>query len=86
MSPRRRTAGPAPDEPAPDERSDLVAADESTEDTQFTLTQRPQTLDEYDVGQGSLIEGLRIALEAARNRGEPVEHILLDGPPGLAST
>ena len=86
MSPRRRTAGASADEPTPDERSELVAADESTEDTQFTLTQRPDTLAEYDVGQGRLIEGLRIALEAARNRDEPVEHILLDGPPGLGKT
>jgi Holliday junction DNA helicase RuvB len=56
------------------------------EDKDFTLTQRPATLAEYDVGQGRLIEGLRIALEAARKRGEPVEHILLDGPPGLGKT
>ncbi len=47
---------------------------------------RPQTLEEYDVGQEHLIEQLRIAIAAARQRGDVLEHILFDGPPGLGKT
>ncbi len=46
---------------------------------------RPTTLDEY-IGQPQLVERLRIAIAAARQRGEPLEHILLHGPPGLGKT
>jgi Holliday junction DNA helicase RuvB len=46
---------------------------------------RPQTLDEF-VGQSRVIENLRIALAAARMRGEPVDHVLLSGLPGLGKT
>lgn len=46
---------------------------------------RPQRLGEY-VGQQDLVEKLLIALEAARQRTEPMEHVLLHGPPGLGKT
>jgi len=46
---------------------------------------RPQRLDEY-VGQGDLIERLAITLQAVRQRDEPMEHVLLHGPPGLGKT
>src|SRR5919107_1039573 len=46
---------------------------------------RPQKFDQY-VGQESLIRKLRIAVEAARGRKEPVDHMLLHGPPGLGKT
>lgn len=46
---------------------------------------RPRTLAEY-VGQEKVKENLRIYLEAARLRGEPMDHILLYGPPGLGKT
>jgi Holliday junction DNA helicase RuvB len=46
---------------------------------------RPRTLEGY-IGQRDLIEKLRIALQAARQRGEPLEHLLLYGPPGLGKT
>ncbi|MFQ5429307.1 MAG: Holliday junction branch migration DNA helicase RuvB [Phycisphaerae bacterium] len=46
---------------------------------------RPRRFDEW-VGQGGVIEQLRIALDAARKRDEPLEHVLLDGPPGLGKT
>jgi Holliday junction DNA helicase RuvB len=48
-------------------------------------TLRPQSLDEF-VGQESLREQLRIAVEAARGRGEPLDHLLFHGPPGLGKT
>jgi holliday junction DNA helicase RuvB len=46
---------------------------------------RPKRLDEC-IGQGAVREQLSIALDAARQRDEPVDHILLDGPPGLGKT
>lgn len=61
-------------EPSTDQRDEVVA-----------LSLRPQSLDEY-IGQDKLIEKLRIALTAARQRGEPMEHVLLHGPPGLGKT
>jgi Holliday junction DNA helicase RuvB len=46
---------------------------------------RPRTLDEF-VGQAQLTEHLRIVLEAARKRRQPVDHLLFAGPPGLGKT
>ena len=46
---------------------------------------RPQTFDEY-VGQERLKRNLRLAIEAAKKRGEPIDHVLLYGPPGLGKT
>lgn len=48
-------------------------------------TLRPQNLDEY-IGQEDVVANLRVYLQAARQRGEPVDHILLSGPPGLGKT
>ena len=46
---------------------------------------RPRSLSEYD-GQERVVDNLKICLEAARSRGEPLDHILLHGPPGLGKT
>ena len=46
---------------------------------------RPQTLSEY-IGQAKTRENLGVFLAAARNRGEPLDHVLLTGPPGLGKT
>ena len=54
-------------------------------DEQVAVSLRPKTLDEY-VGQASLVERLTIALGAARQRNEAMEHVLLHGPPGLGKT
>ena len=48
-------------------------------------TLRPKTLEDY-IGQEKVKENLKIYLEAARRRGEPMDHILLYGPPGLGKT
>ncbi len=53
------------------------------EDDEPTL--RPRTLDEF-IGQEELKEKLRISVEAARRRQEPLDHVLLAGPPGLGKT
>ena len=55
------------------------------DDERFNVTLRPRTLDEC-IGMEDLLEKLRIAIAAARQRNEPMEHVLLDGPPGLGKT
>jgi Holliday junction DNA helicase RuvB len=54
-----------------------------TDDIEFSL--RPKTLNEY-IGQDKVKENLAIFIEAARKRGEPLDHVLLYGPPGLGKT
>jgi holliday junction DNA helicase RuvB len=56
-----------------------------TSDRELDRSLRPQSLDEF-VGQESLREQLRIAIEAARARGEALDHLLFHGPPGLGKT
>ncbi len=64
-----------------------IISSESTghEEEQVNYALRPRLLDEV-VGQRQVIEQLKIALEAAKGRGEAMEHVLLDGPPGLGKT
>ena len=63
-----------------------MTSPESTEaDYDLELTLRPKTLKEY-VGQQKVKENLSIYIEAARRRGEPLDHVLLYGPPGLGKT
>jgi len=57
----------------------------SKEEEGFNRSLRPPTLEEY-VGQKKVVEKLAIALQAARQRGEPLEHALFYGPPGLGKT
>ncbi len=59
--------------------------DARSDDEQFDVTLRPRLLSEY-IGQHQVRENLGILLEAARRRDEPVEHVLLCGPPGLGKT
>ena len=66
-------------------RDRLISGAESTGDEPVDVALRPERLDEM-VGQRHVIEKLRIAIDAAKKRGEPLEHILLDGPPGLGKT
>ncbi|GAC1658409.1 MAG: Holliday junction branch migration DNA helicase RuvB [Candidatus Dormibacteraceae bacterium] len=67
------------------EEERLVGPAAVPEDDQLDATLRPRNLGEY-VGQEQVREQLGIQLEAARRRGEPVEHVLLAGPPGLGKT
>ena len=64
---------------------DISAHDDDGAEQQIEVTLRPQTFDEY-VGQERLKRNLRLAIEAAKKRGEPIDHVLLYGPPGLGKT
>ena len=67
----------------PDDR--LVTAARADEDVQYETGLRPRTLDEY-IGQDRLRENLHVAITAARQRGEALDHVLLYGPPGRGKT
>jgi len=62
-----------------------VEADATLEDVVYGATLRPRTFEDY-VGQGQIVENLRIAIAAAKARGETLEHVLFSGPPGLGKT
>ena len=63
----------------------LVSGRPADEDARFDLSLRPQRLSEY-VGQPQVVKNLQVAIEAARNRGEALDHVLLFGPPGVGKT
>ncbi|MBQ8610836.1 MAG: Holliday junction branch migration DNA helicase RuvB [Oscillospiraceae bacterium] len=63
--------------------SRLVSPDAMMGDAEYSL--RPHTLEEY-IGQEKAKDNLSIYLEAAKMRGEPLDHLLLYGPPGLGKT
>src|SRR6267142_2659341 len=63
----------------------LVTAARVDEDAQYEAGLRPRRLDEY-IGQDRIRENLQVAIAAARQRGEPLDHVLLHGPPGLGKT
>lgn len=56
-----------------------------SEDAQVEVSLRPRTLNDY-VGQEKVKENLKIYIDAAKGRGEPMDHVLLYGPPGLGKT
>jgi Holliday junction DNA helicase RuvB len=63
----------------------LVSARPLDDDVRFDQSLRPKSLDEY-VGQAPVVANLRVAIEAARSRGEALDHVLLFGPPGVGKT
>src|SRR5215813_1809613 len=63
----------------------IITGSMAEEETTFELSLRPRVLAEY-IGQQSVKENLAVAIQAARKRGEPLDHILLYGPPGLGKT
>ncbi len=63
----------------------LVSASRAEEEQGFELKLRPRWLGEF-IGQSKAKEQLAIALEAAKSRGEALDHVLLFGPPGLGKT
>ena len=58
---------------------------EDRQEERLENTLRPQTLDEY-IGQEKVKENMKIYIEAAKKRGEPLDHCLFYGPPGLGKT
>jgi Holliday junction DNA helicase RuvB len=86
VSVRKKTVGPAPP-PADDDGSARVVSPAAAagEDDADAATLRPRTFDDY-VGQAQIVDNLKIAIDAAKRRGEPLEHVLFSGPPGLGKT
>lgn len=67
------------------EHDRLTSAEPASEDRVFDRAIRPKTLDDF-VGQPDLKQQMRIFIEAARRRGEALDHVLIFGPPGLGKT
>lgn len=63
----------------------IVSTNETNDDAQIEYSLRPKTLDEY-IGQVKAKENMKVFIEAAKMRGEPLDHVLLYGPPGLGKT
>jgi len=63
----------------------ITNSDEQQDDEVLNVTLRPQRMEEY-VGQEKIRKNLRLFIEAAKKRGEPIEHVLLYGPAGLGKT
>jgi Holliday junction DNA helicase RuvB len=63
----------------------LVNASSQADEVQYEAGLRPRTLDEY-IGQDRVREQLHVAITAAKQRGEALDHVLLYGPPGLGKT
>lgn len=63
----------------------LVEPEETIEEEFVGATLRPRSFDEY-VGQTNVVDNLKIAIDAAKRRGESLEHVLFYGPPGLGKT
>ncbi len=63
----------------------LIPSITDESEARFENSLRPKTLDEY-IGQEKVKENMKIYIEAAKKRGEPLDHVLLYGPPGLGKT
>jgi len=63
----------------------MVTAARVDDDAQYEAGLRPRRLDDY-IGQDRIRENLHVAIAAAKQRGEPLDHVLLHGPPGLGKT
>src|SRR5947209_19437848 len=63
----------------------LVSAVQAEDDASFELKLRPRYLREF-IGQKKVKDNLQVAVEAAKSRGEALDHVLLYGPPGLGKT
>src|SRR4051794_29115764 len=73
------------EEKVPERANPVVTGKEQPEDIGTGEVLRPRALEDF-VGQDELKTRLRIAVEAARGRKEPLDHVLFSGPPGLGKT
>ena len=64
---------------------DTSAHDDDSEEQRIEVSLRPQNFQDY-VGQERLKRNLKLSIDAAKKRGEPIDHVLLYGPPGLGKT
>ncbi|MDD4901416.1 MAG: Holliday junction branch migration DNA helicase RuvB [Patescibacteria group bacterium] len=69
----------------PETNERIIKPEAAGDDKTLDLTLRPKKITEF-IGQENIKKNLRIFLEAARKRKEPIEHVLLYGPPGLGKT
>ena len=63
----------------------IISTEADIEELNSEYSLRPKYLDEY-IGQNKVKENLKIFIEAAKRRNEPLDHLLLYGPPGLGKT
>ena len=68
-----------------DKRETILKEKETEEDVILNMSLRPEKMKDF-IGQKETVDNLKISLEAARKRKEPLEHVLLSGPPGLGKT
>ena len=79
--PAKQATKPVPEAARPGPLSPAVDPDEAPIETSL----RPRRREQY-FGQERIKESLRISIEAAKKRGEPLDHLLFHGPPGLGKT
>ncbi|HPN29582.1 MAG TPA: Holliday junction branch migration DNA helicase RuvB [bacterium] len=63
----------------------IISGESTEQEKQFNWSLRPKSMSEY-IGQTKVVEKLRVAVQAAKMRNEPIEHTLFYGPPGLGKT
>ena len=68
-----------------EEKERITAAKADNDEELQEATLRPHTLDQY-IGQNKATDNLKVFIEAAQQRGEPLDHVLFYGPPGLGKT
>ena len=68
-----------------DEKKRIIFNQETDEDQVYSLSLRPSRMEEF-IGQKDLVNNLKVSIQAAKHRREPIEHILFSGPPGLGKT
>lgn len=79
-------ADPSPADPSPGTHSSRGSGYPPVEaEAELEAGLRPRALDEF-VGQRRVVDDLEVALHASRERGEPLDHVLFSGPPGLGKT
>ncbi len=85
----RRLRIPDPQSPIPNPGSNvterIVSPEESLDEARLEASIRPRVLDDY-LGQAPVREQMKIYIEAAKKRGEAMDHVLIFGPPGLGKT